>query len=51
MGPGADHARLLMSTGARVAVGDMLDENGFQLADALGPNGTCAQFDVLELRH
>jgi len=51
VGLGADHARMLMSTGAKVAVGDMPDENGFQLADAPDPNGTFTQPDVLELGH
>jgi 3alpha(or 20beta)-hydroxysteroid dehydrogenase len=41
-GMGASHARLLLAEGAKVVIGDILDDEGKALADELAPRrGTC----------
>ena len=47
-GMGAAHARLLVAEGARVILGDILDEEGRALADELGDD---ARYVHLDVRH
>lgn len=43
---GAAHARLLVSEGAKVVIGDILDDEGKQLADELGSAARYVHLDV-----
>lgn len=43
---GGASARLLVAEGARVVIGDLLDEEGRALADELGPNARYVHLDV-----
>jgi 3alpha(or 20beta)-hydroxysteroid dehydrogenase len=45
-GMGAAHARLLVAEGARVVIGDILDEEGSALADELGAAARYVHLDV-----
>ncbi|ORB82598.1 3-alpha-hydroxysteroid dehydrogenase [Mycobacterium kansasii] len=45
-GMGASHARLLVAEGARVVVGDILDDEGRALADELGRSARYVHLDV-----
>lgn len=47
-GMGAEHARLLVSEGARVVIGDILDEEGQALAESLGSAALFVHLDVSE---
>ncbi|WP_343599227.1 glucose 1-dehydrogenase [Mycobacterium sp.] len=48
-GMGAAHARLLVDEGAKVVIGDLLDDEGKALADDLGPAARYVHLDVTEL--
>jgi 3alpha(or 20beta)-hydroxysteroid dehydrogenase len=48
-GMGASHARLLVEEGARVVIGDVLDDEGKALADELGDAARYLHLDVTEL--
>jgi 3alpha(or 20beta)-hydroxysteroid dehydrogenase len=43
---GGASARMLVAEGARVVIGDLLDEEGAALADELGPNARYVHLDV-----
>jgi 3alpha(or 20beta)-hydroxysteroid dehydrogenase len=45
-GMGASHARLLIAEGARVVIGDILDDDGQALADELGDAARYVHLDV-----
>jgi 3alpha(or 20beta)-hydroxysteroid dehydrogenase len=45
-GMGASHARLLVAEGAKVVIGDILDDEGQALADELGPAARYVHLDV-----
>jgi 3alpha(or 20beta)-hydroxysteroid dehydrogenase len=45
---GASHARLLVEEGARVVIGDLLDEEGKALADELGDAARYVHLDVTQ---
>jgi 3alpha(or 20beta)-hydroxysteroid dehydrogenase len=45
-GQGASHARRFVAEGARVVVGDVLDDDGAALADALGNSARFSHLDV-----
>jgi 3alpha(or 20beta)-hydroxysteroid dehydrogenase len=47
-GMGASHARLLVSEGAKVVLGDILDDEGKALADELGAAARYVHLDVTE---
>ncbi len=47
-GQGAAHARLLAAHGARVVIGDILDDEGTALAGELGDSGLHVHLDVRE---
>jgi 3alpha(or 20beta)-hydroxysteroid dehydrogenase len=47
-GMGASHARLLVAEGAKVVVGDILDEEGKSLADELGEAARYVHLDVTQ---
>ncbi|MGH3523866.1 MAG: SDR family NAD(P)-dependent oxidoreductase, partial [Mycobacterium sp.] len=47
-GMGASHARALMAEGAKVVVGDILDDEGNALADELGAAVRFVHLDVTE---
>src|ERR1700758_1559982 len=47
-GMGASHARLLVAEGARVVIGDILDEEGKALADELGDAARYVHLDVTQ---
>ncbi|MGV0836401.1 glucose 1-dehydrogenase [Mycolicibacterium thermoresistibile] len=47
-GMGAEHARTLAAEGARVVVGDILDEDGKALADEIGPAVRYVHLDVTQ---
>ncbi|GAA5064830.1 glucose 1-dehydrogenase [Nocardia callitridis] len=47
-GMGAAHARLLVAEGAKVVIGDILDEAGRALADELGTAATFVHLDVTD---
>lgn len=47
-GMGASHARLLVSEGAKVVIGDILDDEGKALADELGPAARYVPLDVTQ---
>ncbi|SVA31410.1 uncharacterized protein METZ01_LOCUS84264 [marine metagenome] len=49
-GMGADEARLFASEGARVVIGDILDEQGKQLESEIGETGGQALFVHLDVR-
>ncbi len=48
---GAEHARLLVSEGARVIIGDVLDDEGRTLAESLGSAASFVHLDVAEPDH
>lgn len=45
-GMGAEHARLMVAEGAKVVLGDLLDQDGEALAKELGPSAAYAHLDV-----
>jgi len=45
-GMGASHARLLVTEGAKVVIGDILDDEGKALADDLGDAARFVHLDV-----
>ena len=45
-GMGAEHARLMVAEGAKVVLGDLLDQEGEALAKKLGPSAAYAHLDV-----
>ena len=47
-GMGASHARLLAAEGAKVVIGDILDEEGQALADELGAAARYVHLDVTQ---
>lgn len=47
-GMGAAHARLLVTEGAKVVVGDILDDEGREVAAELGDAARCVHLDVTE---
>lgn len=47
-GMGASHARGLVAEGARVMIGDVLDEEGRVLADELGPAADYVHLDITD---
>ena len=47
-GMGAAHAQLLAAEGARVVIGDILDEQGLALADDLGDSAQFVHLDVTQ---
>lgn len=47
-GMGAEHARLLVAEGAKVVVGDILDDEGRTVAAELGANARYVHLDVTE---
>ena len=47
-GMGAEHARLLVTEGAKVVIGDILDDTGRALADELGAAARYVHLDVTE---
>ncbi|MEZ0364510.1 glucose 1-dehydrogenase [Mycobacterium sp. pUA109] len=47
-GMGAAHARLLVAEGAKVVIGDILDEDGKSLADELGAAARYVHLDVTD---
>lgn len=50
-GMGAEHARLLVSEGAKVVIGDILDDDGAALAASLGDAAVFVHLDVAEPDH
>ncbi|MGV0476063.1 3-alpha-hydroxysteroid dehydrogenase [Mycobacterium kansasii] len=50
-GMGASHARLLVAEGAKVVIGDILDDDGRNLADELGPAARYVHLDVTKPEH
>jgi 3alpha(or 20beta)-hydroxysteroid dehydrogenase len=48
-GMGASHARLLVAEGAKVVIGDILDNEGKTLADEIGEAARYVHLDVTEL--
>ncbi len=48
-GMGASHARLLVEEGAKVVIGDILDEQGKTLADEIGDAARYVHLDVTQL--
>jgi 3alpha(or 20beta)-hydroxysteroid dehydrogenase len=47
-GMGASHGEKLVSEGARVVVGDILDDNGLAVAETLGPSAHFTHLDVTD---
>ncbi|MRH91312.1 glucose 1-dehydrogenase [Nocardia sp. SYP-A9097] len=47
-GMGAEHARLLVAEGAKAVIGDILDEEGRELAESLGSAAVYMHLDVTE---
>ena len=47
-GMGAEHARLLLSEGAKVVIGDVLDDEGHAVARQLGDNAHYLSLDVTQ---
>ena len=47
-GMGAEHARLLLSEGAKVVIGDVLDDEGHAVARQLGDNAHYLRLDVTQ---
>ena len=45
---GAEHARLLVSEGANVVIGDVLDDEGHAVAGQLGDNAHYPRLDVTQ---
>ena len=45
---GAEHARLLLSEGAKVVMGDILDDEGHSVAKELGDNAHYLHLDVTQ---
>jgi len=50
-GMGASHARMLVVEGAKVVIGDILDDEGKALADALGEAARYVHLDVTQPEH
>ena len=50
-GMGAAHAQALVSEGARVVIGDVLDDAGQNVAETLGEAGCFVHLDVTEPDH
>ena len=50
-GMGASHARMLVGEGAKVVIGDILDDEGKALADALGEAARYVHLDVTQPEH
>ena len=50
-GMGAEHARALVSSGAQVVLGDVLDDEGFAVAEELGEAATYVHLDVTDRGH
>jgi 3alpha(or 20beta)-hydroxysteroid dehydrogenase len=48
-GMGAAHAEALVAEGARVVIGDILDDAGRRVAEKLGDAATFVHLDVTEL--
>ncbi|MET9215117.1 MULTISPECIES: glucose 1-dehydrogenase [unclassified Nocardia] len=48
-GMGAEHARALVAEGAKVVIGDVLDDEGRALAESLGDAALYAHLDVADL--
>ena len=48
-GMGASHARLLVAEGAKVVIGDILDDEGKALADEIGDAARYVHLDVTQL--
>lgn len=48
-GMGAEHARLLVEEGAKVVIGDILDDEGKALADEIGDAARYVHLDVTQL--
>jgi len=46
---GASHARLLVAEGAKVVIGDILDDEGKALADEIGDAARDVHLDVTQL--
>ena len=47
-GMGASHARLLVEEGAKVVIGDILDDEGKALADEIGDSARYVHLDVTQ---
>jgi 3alpha(or 20beta)-hydroxysteroid dehydrogenase len=47
-GMGAAHARMLVAEGAKVVIGDILDEEGKALAEEIGPSARYVHLDVTQ---
>ena len=47
-GMGAEHARLLVSEGAKVVIGDILDDEGASVATELGDDAHYLRLDVTQ---
>src|ERR1700748_2941830 len=47
-GMGAEHARALVAEGAKVVIGDILDDEGKALADEIGDAGRYVHLDVTQ---
>src|SRR5258705_6268926 len=47
-GMGASHARLLVEEGAKVVIGDILDDEGKALADEIGESARYVHLDVTQ---
>ncbi len=45
-GMGAAHARMLVAEGAKVVIGDILDDEGRALAEEIGPSARYVHLDV-----
>src|ERR1700694_4065477 len=50
-GMGASHARTLTGEGAKVVIGDLLDDEGKTLADDLGESARFVHLDVTQPEH
>ena len=50
-GMGASHARMLVDEGAKVVIGDILDDEGEALADELGEAARYVRLDVTQPEH
>ncbi|MGW3544252.1 glucose 1-dehydrogenase [Nocardia niigatensis] len=50
-GMGAAHAEILVAEGAKVVIGDILDDEGKALAESLGPAARYVHLDVIEPAH
>ena len=47
-GMGAEHARMLVAEGAKVVIGDILDDEGKALADEIGDAARYVHLDVTQ---